>query len=48
MFDFFAQVLANKDKDILLTYTVKDKDGRTFHSVDGLNIEVKVRYIIYL
>ncbi len=36
------QVLANKNKDIQLVYTVKDKDGRTFLNADSLNIEIKV------
>ena len=36
------QVLANKNKDLKLTYTLKDKTGATFSSVDSLNIEAKV------
>jgi len=36
------RVLANKNKDLKLTYTLKDKTGATFSSVDSLNIEAKV------
>ena len=36
------RVLANKDKDLKLTFTIKDKQGRTFTSVDSLKVETKV------
>ena len=36
------RVVANKDKDLKLTFTLKDKKGKTFTSVDSLNIETKV------
>ena len=36
------KVVANKDKDLKLTFTLKDKKGKTFTSVDSLNIETKV------
>merc|ERR1711879_576600 len=38
----FNRVLANKDKALKLTYTLKDKTGATFHNTDSLNIEAKV------
>ena len=37
-----GKVLGNKDKDLALTFTLKDKDGRTFTNVDSLKIETKV------
>ena len=36
------RVMANKDKDLKLTFTIKDKNGKTFTNVDSLNIETKV------
>jgi len=38
----FNRVLANKNKALKLTYTLKDKTGATFHNTDSLNIEAKV------
>ena len=35
-------MLANKNKALKLTYTLKDKTGATFHNTDSLNIEAKV------
>ena len=37
-----GKVLGNKDKDLALTFTLKDKDGRTFTNVDSLKIETKL------
>ena len=36
------RVMANKDNDLKLTFTLKDKRGKTFTNVDSLNIETKV------
>lgn len=34
--------MAHQDKDLKLTFTLKDKEGKTFTNVDSLNIETKV------
>ena len=39
---FHFQVMGDKDKDLALTFTLKDKDGRTFTNVDSLKIETQV------
>merc|ERR1719468_589139 len=36
------KVLANKDKDLKITFTLKDKEGKTFTNTDSLNIETQV------
>jgi len=36
------KIMANKDKDVKLTFTLKDKKGKTFNNVDSLKIETKV------
>ena len=38
----FSKVMAHQDKDLKLTFTLKDKEGKTFTNVDSLNIETKV------
>ena len=37
-----GKVMGNKDKDLVLTFTLKDKEGKTFSNVDSLKIETKV------
>ena len=34
--------MGDKDKDLALTFTLKDKDGKTFTNVDSLKIETQV------
>ena len=36
------KIMANKDKDVKLTFTLKDKKGKTFTNVDSLKIQTKV------
>jgi len=36
------KIMAHKDKDVKLTFTVKDQKGKTFTNVDSLKIETKV------